>query len=597
MFERICLVHFHEIGLKGRNRSQFERRLRDNIGAALVGLPVGGVERIASRVLVQVTDPEKTIEVAKRIAEIPGVQYVSPGYRVPREPAEMERAALLAIRDAGPFATFRVESRRSNTDYPEPSMEMNVRIGAALQRETGAGVNLKAPDVTVRVAVVQGSTYISSAEITGVGGLPVGTAGRVVSLLSAGIDSPVASWRLARRGAVIVGVHFSGRPQTSDASERLVDEIGEKLARTGGLARIYVVPFGDLQKEISLASPPDLRVLLYRRFDRGIGTRNVLVVGTGPEAHALRHHLESIRHLGYKFKGFIDTPSAAPSPATTSGEVMGTLDTLFLHARKQFVDEIFFTSPCERGIVQKVLEQARILGIDLRIVPDMYDGLAWNSPIEYIGQFPTIPLHCGRTPDIGLAFKRAFDIVFSTALLMLLSPLLLLIAIAVKFDSPGPVFYFSERIGKKGRVFRCIKFRTMIRDAEKKRAVMMHLNEREGVLFNISDDPRITRLGRFLRKYSLDELPQFFNVLSGDMSVVGPRPPIGSEVREYKLSHLRRLDVTPGITGLWQVQARQDPSFDSYISLDVTYIENWSIWLDFYIILRTIGVVFDGTGT
>jgi lipopolysaccharide/colanic/teichoic acid biosynthesis glycosyltransferase len=125
----------------------------------------------------------------------------------------------------------------------------------------------------------------------------------------------------------------------------------------------------------------------------------------------------------------------------------------------------------------------------------------------------------------------------------------------------------------------------------------MHMNEREGVLFKITNDPRITRLGRFLRKYSLDEFPQFFNVLRGDMSVVGPRPPIGSEVSEYKLSHLRRLDVTPGITGLWQVQARQDPSFDSYISLDVTYIENWSIWLDIHIILRTIGVVFEGTGT
>ena len=123
------------------------------------------------------------------------------------------------------------------------------------------------------------------------------------------------------------------------------------------------------------------------------------------------------------------------------------------------------------------------------------------------------------------------------------------------------------------------------------------MNEREGILFKLTRDPRVTRVGALLRKYSLDELPQFFNVLNGSMSIVGPRPPIASEVRQYRLSHLRRLDVTPGITGLWQVQARQDPSFDSYISLDVSYIENWSLWLDIKIILRTIGVVFAGTGS
>jgi exopolysaccharide biosynthesis polyprenyl glycosylphosphotransferase len=339
------------------------------------------------------------------------------------------------------------------------------------------------------------------------------------------------------------------------------------------------------------------RVLLYRRYDQGLGTRNVLIVGTGPEAHALRHHLESIRHLGYTFKGFIGLDDSNTRFSATSGEVVGTIETLFQHARKQFVDEIFFTSPCERGIVQGVLEQARTQGVDLRVVPDMYDGLAWNSPIEYIGQFPTIPLHCGNVPEVSLLFKRVFDLVFSSVLLLLIWPLLLIIAIAVKLDSPGPILYSSERIGKKGRVFHCTKFRTMVTDAEKRRADIMHMNERDGILFKISNDPRITRLGRFLRKYSLDELPQFFNVLQGDMSVVGPRPPLASEVREYKLSHLRRLDVMPGITGLWQVQGRQDPSFASYVSLDVTYIDNWSIWLDFQIIARTIGVVFAGTGS
>jgi exopolysaccharide biosynthesis polyprenyl glycosylphosphotransferase len=345
------------------------------------------------------------------------------------------------------------------------------------------------------------------------------------------------------------------------------------------------------------------RLLIYRRFERGEGTRNVLIVGTGPEAHALRHHLESLRHLGYTFKGFIDFPGphsfSGPDLrfAASSGDVVGTLDTLFQNTRQHFVDEIFFTTACERGIVQDVLQQARTHGVDLRVVPDMYEGLAWNSPIEYIGQFPTIPLHRGHVPEMGLLLKRAMDMVLAGLTLVILSPVLLAIAVAVKLDSPGPVFYSSERIGKKGRVFRCIKFRTMVRDAEKRRADVMHMNERDGVLFKIADDPRITRLGRFLRRYSLDELPQFINVFRGEMSIVGPRPPLASEVREYKLSHLRRLDVMPGITGLWQVQARQDPSFDNYISLDVAYVDNWSILLDLKILLRTVAVVLAGTGS
>jgi exopolysaccharide biosynthesis polyprenyl glycosylphosphotransferase len=340
------------------------------------------------------------------------------------------------------------------------------------------------------------------------------------------------------------------------------------------------------------------RILLYHNFERGIGTRNVLIVGTGPEAHALRNHLESIRHLGYTFKGFIEFPGSCPYFAGTSGDVVGTLDTLFNYTRKHFVDEVFFTASCEqRGVVKDILEQARIQGINMRVVPDMYDGLVWNSPIEYIGQFPTIPLQYRHIPEAALVLKRFVDVLLSSAILIALAPLLLVIAVAVRMDSPGPVFYLSERIGKKGRVFGCIKFRTMVSDAEKRRADIMHMNERDGVLFKVTNDPRITRLGRFLRKYSLDELPQFFNVLHGDMSIVGPRPPIASEVQKYKLSHLRRLDVTPGITGLWQVQSRQDPSFDSYISQDVTYIDNWSIWLDTKIILRTIGVVLAGTGS
>jgi exopolysaccharide biosynthesis polyprenyl glycosylphosphotransferase len=339
------------------------------------------------------------------------------------------------------------------------------------------------------------------------------------------------------------------------------------------------------------------RMLLYRDFERGIGTRNVLIVGTGPEAVALRYYLESIRHLGYRFKGFIESGGSDSHLSATSGDVVGTLDTLFQNVREQFVDEILFTTPCERSIVQDVLVQARTYGVDLRVVPDMYSGLVFDSTIEYIGHFPTIPLYRGRVHEVGMVLKRTLDIVLSSMVLILFSPVLLAIAIAIKLDSSGPVFYLSNRVGKKGRVFRCIKFRTMVCDADKLRADLEERNECDGVLFKIADDPRITKLGRFLRKHSLDEFPQFFNVLCGDMSVVGPRPLPATDVRDSKLAYLRVLAVTPGITGLWQVQGRQDPSSDSYISLNVTYIENWSVWLDIKIILRTIGAVLAGTGS
>ncbi|HEY3707004.1 MAG TPA: sugar transferase [Terracidiphilus sp.] len=338
------------------------------------------------------------------------------------------------------------------------------------------------------------------------------------------------------------------------------------------------------------------RLLQHRRFERGVDIRNLLIVGTGPEAQALRRHVDTVRHLGYAFKGFIEVPGTGfrQNPV---GEIVGDLDSLFDHARKHFVDEIFFTIALERTDMQEVLLKARETGIDVRVLPHTFGGLALNCPIEYVGQFPTIPLHRGDLPEMALMLKRGLDVILSSMVLLALSPVLLTIAVLIKFGSPGPIFYRSDRIGKKGRVFKCIKFRTMVADADRQRAEIMHLNERDGVLFKVTNDPRITHLGRILRKYSLDELPQFLNVLKGDMSIVGPRPPIGSEVRQYKLDHLRRLDVMPGITGLWQVYARQDPSFDSYISLDLAYVENWNIWLDLKIILRTITVVFAGTGS
>ncbi len=337
------------------------------------------------------------------------------------------------------------------------------------------------------------------------------------------------------------------------------------------------------------------RRIVYSRYREGLETRNVLIVGAGRVAHALRNHLESLRHLGFRFKGFV----ALTEREAESGDqdIIGDVRNCLSLARSLFVDEIFFSVPAEKKLVIALVEEARGLGIDVRVVPDLYDGLAWNAPVEYIGQFPTIPLHRRDLPIGAFLMKRVLDTTGAVLAMVIGAPFMLVLIAAVKLDSEGPVFYRAQRIGRKGRTFTCYKFRTMCANADNLKKDLEHRNERDGILFKITNDPRVTRVGRILRKYSLDELPQFYNVLRGDMSMVGPRPPIASEVEQYDIAHLRRLDVLPGMTGLWQVEARQDPSFDSYISLDTAYVENWSLWLDLKILARTVGVVFSGTGS
>ncbi len=366
------------------------------------------------------------------------------------------------------------------------------------------------------------------------------------------------------------------------------------LGRAEALSRIAVVLTVLLTGAMLCARRALWRSLVYTRYREGIDTRNVLIVGSGHVAHALRNHLESMRHLGFRFRGFIALSEAEAEAG--DADIIGDVTNCLALARALFVDEIFISVPAEKKTVLGLVQEARDLGIDIRVVPDLYDGLAWNAPIEYVGQFPTIPLHRREFPVGAFMLKRVLDISVSALGLLFLSPFLLAIGLAVRLDSPGPVLYKARRVGRKGRTFDCYKFRTMVTNADALKAQLAHMNERDGILFKLSNDPRVTRVGRFLRKYSLDEFPQLINVVRGDMSLVGPRPPIASEVERYDLSHLRRLDVLPGITGLWQVEARQDPSFDSYISLDTAYVENWNIWLDLKILIRTVSVVLGGTG-
>lgn len=338
------------------------------------------------------------------------------------------------------------------------------------------------------------------------------------------------------------------------------------------------------------------RMRRYRQFERGLSTRHVVILGTNHLSYALGREMTSESRLGYTLRGYILAPGCVPSVGTAGIPVLGGLEEIRQIARKHFIDEVVITEPCPISRIVQLLKEARELGIDVRSISGYYNDLATNAGVEYLGAFPVVALHRSASRVISAAMKRAGDFALSLLALIAVSPMMLAIAIAIRMESSGPIFYISERIGKRGRVFACFKFRTMVRNADQLRKDLDSLNERDGVLFKVKNDPRVTRLGRFLRKYSLDELPQFFNVLRGEMSLVGPRPPLAAEVEKYKLEHLRRLEVLPGLTGLWQVQAREDASFERYIALDTAYVENWSFWLDIKILLRTAEVVLRGTG-
>lgn len=333
---------------------------------------------------------------------------------------------------------------------------------------------------------------------------------------------------------------------------------------------------------------------LHLETGSALNCRNVLIVGQGHQAQALHDELKGNPQFGYVLKGTLDS-SEEPLLNPETHAALGSLANLRAVVRGNFIDEVFVCHP-DREIVKRVVDEAQRCGLGVHIIPDLYDGLAWGAPVEYRGRFPTLYLPSHSNPVAKLMLKRFLDATGSLAILLIGSPLLLLIALAVKLDSRGPVIYASARIGRKGRTFRCYKFRTMTANAEALKEALLHLNERDGVLFKMTNDPRITRVGRILRKYSLDELPQFLNVLKGEMSMVGPRPPLVDEVQQYELEHLRRLDVLPGITGLWQVESRSNPSFAHYISLDMQYVECWHLGMDLKILFKTIAVVFAGSG-
>ncbi len=344
---------------------------------------------------------------------------------------------------------------------------------------------------------------------------------------------------------------------------------------------LAVIALGSLA---ALIGARQLRRILSPRIYQ---MRNVLIVGSGTKAKQISEAIHCDENSQRTVKGCM----AENHLKNIYGPAM-----LSRIAREEFIDEIIIASS-DPELVEAAIQQACYNKLDVKIAPEIYiPPSASEVDFEKVGKIPLLKVRDHRAPGVRLAIKRGIDVALALGGGILLSPLLFLIAALIKLDSPGPALYRASRTGRKGCRFSCLKFRTMVRDADSIKAELRGKNEREGAFFKIGDDPRITRIGRFLRRYSLDEIPQLWNVLLGDMSLVGPRPHPTDDVDHYQPRHLQRLDFVPGMTGLWQVTARRDPSFERSVALDVEYIRNWNLWLDLRILCRTVKAVFEGSG-
>jgi exopolysaccharide biosynthesis polyprenyl glycosylphosphotransferase len=332
----------------------------------------------------------------------------------------------------------------------------------------------------------------------------------------------------------------------------------------------------------------------------GINLRNVVFVGVNARSLRFAQKIETKPELGYRIVGFVDSVHPNAEEFNKSPySFLGDFDEFPVFIRNNVVDEVVVCLPL-KSFYQQALDIVSLCeeqGISVRFLSDLFNlKLARTTTDQFEGE-PVLTLHTGGMEGYTVIVKRFLDIITSLAMIIVLSPLYIITALLIKITSPGPVCFAQERLGVNKRIFRMIKFRTMFPDAENRQAALEHLNEASGPVFKIKNDPRITPIGKFLRKASIDELPQLFNVLKGDMSLVGPRP---LPVRDYKRFdqdwHRRRFSVRPGITCLWQISGRSAISFNRWMELDMEYIDNWSLWLDLKILLGTIPAVLKGSG-
>lgn len=371
----------------------------------------------------------------------------------------------------------------------------------------------------------------------------------------------------------------------------LILATAELLLRWHTVTRWVLVSFWVLASALLFA------VRLFKKYTlrqfrlHGRNLRRVVIVGTGPRAQQLAALVREHAELGYRLVGFIDNV-AQPG-------VIGTLDDMPEILRDNVVDEMMIALPIKTFYeeMETIVQVAADQGITVRLHSDLFSVRLTRAVAEQLDETPMLSLYTAPQYSWGFVCKRVMDVAGAAALLLLFAPLLLLIALLIKLTSAGPIFFAQERLGYNKRLFRMYKFRTMVANAPQLQAQLEHLNEVGGPVFKIKDDPRVTPLGKFLRKTSLDELPQLFNVLTGDLSLVGPRPlPRRDYDRFEEYWFNRRFSVKPGITCIWQVSGRSNTDFDHWIRQDLEYIDQWSLALDVKILLKTIPAVWRGTG-
>lgn len=329
----------------------------------------------------------------------------------------------------------------------------------------------------------------------------------------------------------------------------------------------------------------------------GYNYRRLLIVGTGPRAENFIRTIKQHPEWGFKIQAVLACEKLIETKYVENIKVKGSLDDLKSILLGKTTDEVIFVvSKSELSNIEPALHVCETLGIKAAIEMGFFkSNIAKLSQSELEG-IPFMSFDTTTTDELSLFFKKLMDITVALLAVFILSPLFLIVAVFIKLSSRGPVFFVQRRVGLNGRKFTLYKFRTMHKDAHRMRTELEKDNESDGPVFKIKKDPRVTRLGRFLRKYSIDELPQLFNVLKGNMSLVGPRPPLPREVAQYELWQRRRLSMRPGLTCLWQVNGRNNIAFSKWMEMDLEYIDTWSLSSDLRILIKTIPVVLMGDG-